>query len=160
MIFSFFESFKYVGHLFPVVVLRMSLGGWFFTQAVTKYQGDFLLQPKLAAALSEFLPSSMAPDWYRQMADSLLIPHWQIFSYTLMYFEFLIGLSFIFGFLVRPFAVLGMVVAWCYLNMTSHEVSDFYQLQIVVFFVLGWLGAGRCLGIDYFFFKRQRGLLW
>jgi thiosulfate dehydrogenase (quinone) large subunit len=31
---------------------------------------------------------------------------------------------------------------------------------LVLFLILAWLGAGRCLGLDYFFYKRDRGMWW
>lgn len=160
MIFAFFESIKYVGHFFPLVILRVFMGSWFLQQALQKYNGDYLLQPKLAAAINEFLPNSNAPEWYRHILDTLVVPHWQIFAYTLMYFEFIIGVGLIVGFLTRPLAVLAAIVAWNYLYNCPAELVPFYSLQLVVAVVLAWLGAGRCLGMDYFFFKRQRGLLW
>jgi len=160
MIFAFFESIKYVGHMFPVVILRVFMGSWFLRQGLMKYNGDYLLQPKLAAAINEFLPGSDAPEWYRHVLDSAVVPHWQIFAYVLMYFEFLIGGGLILGFLTRPLALAAALVAWNYMYISSPDLVPFYSLQLVVGVVLAWLGAGRCLGMDYFFFKRQRGLLW
>lgn len=160
MIFAFFESLKYVGHFFPLVVLRVFMGSWFMKEALAKYNSDYLLQPKLAAAINEFLPNSSAPDWYRNILDSAVVPHWQIFAYSLMYFEFLIGVGLIMGFLTRPLALLAAFIAWNYMYNSAADLTPFYTLQIVVALVLSWIGAGRCLGMDYFFFKRQRGLLW
>ena len=160
MIFAFFESIKYVGHLFPIAILRIYLGQWFLRQALEKYHGDFLLQPKLAAAINDFLPNSTAPDWYRHLLDTVVVPNWQIFAYSLMYFEFLIGVGLILGFLSRPLALIATFVAWNYLYTSSPELWSMYKLIMVVGLTLAWLGAGRCFGLDYFFFKRQRGLLW
>lgn len=160
MIIAFLESVKYVGHFFPLVILRVFMGSWFLRQALLKYNGDYLLQPKLAAAINEFLPNSDAPEWYRNFLDSVVVPHWQLFAYSLMYFEFIIGTGLILGFLTRPLAILGAFIAWNYSYNTAPDLVPFYTLQLVVCLVLSWLGAGRCLGMDYFFFKRQRGLLW
>ncbi len=160
MIYAFFESIKYVGHLFPVAVLRIYMGFWFLGLALDKYNGDYLLQPKLAAAINDFLPGSAAPEWYRNLMDSVVVPNWQIFAYSLMYFEFLIGISLIIGFLSRPVSLVMVLVSWSYLYMSPAELWPMHKLIMVVGFVLAWLGAGRCLGLDYFFFKRQRGLLW
>lgn len=160
MIFAFFESIKYVGHLFPVAILRIYLGQWFLRQALEKYNGDYLLQPKLAAAINDFLPNSTAPEWYRHLLDAVVVPNWQIFAYSIMYFEFLIGVGLILGFLSRPLALLATLVAWNYLYNSAPEMWPLYKLIMVVGLTLAWLGAGRCLGLDYFFFKRQRGLLW
>jgi thiosulfate dehydrogenase [quinone] large subunit len=37
---------------------------------------------------------------------------------------------------------------------------ELHKLHFVLFLVLAWLGAGRCLGLDYFFYKRDRGIWW
>ena len=160
MIVTFFESFKYVGHLFPVVVLRVYIGLYFLGTAYGKYDGDFLFRPRLAATINEFLPMSDAPFWYQRFVEALVIPNWQLFAYVLTYCEFLIGLSFVLGFLVRPLALLGLVMSLNYVYTTSPAVSGMYQAYVVIFLVLAWLGAGRCLGFDYYFFKRQRGIWW
>lgn len=160
MIIAFLESIKYVGHFFPLVILRVFMGSWFLRQALVKYNGDYLVQPKLAAAINEFLPNSDAPEWYRNILDSVVVPHWQIFAYSLMYFEFIIGIGLILGFLTRPLALLAAFIAWNYGYNCAPDLIPLYSLQLVVCLVLSWLGAGRCLGLDYFFFKRQRGLLW
>lgn len=160
MIFAFFESVKYVGHMLPVVVLRIYLGWWFLAAGMAKNESDYLFQPKLAAAITENMPLVNAPDWYRQILDGVIVPHWQIFAYSLMYFEFLIGMLLLIGFLARPMALLAAIVAWGYLFMTGPEQWPLYRMVITMSLVLAWVGAGRCLGLDYFFYKRHRGLLW
>lgn len=160
MVVTFFESFKYVGHLFPVVVLRIYVGVFFLSSAYEKYSGDFLFSPRLAATINEWLPLSEAPIWYQRTVETVVVPNWQIFAYLLTYCEFLIGLSFLIGFLVRPLAILGFFICLHYLYTTAPAVSDMYQVFVTVFMVLAWLGAGRCLGFDYYFFKRQRGIWW
>ena len=160
MIVAFLESIKYVGHLVPMAILRIYLGYYFLLEAIEKYQGDFLLQPKLAAAITDFLPNSAAPVWYKHLLDQVVVPNWQIFAYIVTYFEFVIGLSFLLGLFVRPVALLGAVLALNYLFSSSVELATLYKLQIAVFLTMAWLGAGRCLGCDYFFFKRQRGIWW
>lgn len=160
MILAFFESVKYVGHLVPMAMLRIYIGWGFLLAALAKKESDYLLQPKLAAAINDFLPLSTAPIWYRQILDSVVVPHWQIFAYSIMYFEFLIGIGLILGFLARPLALMAAFLALNYLYTSSLELGLYYRLLIVVCLMLSWLGAGRCLGMDYFFYKRQRGLLW
>lgn len=160
MIVAFFESIKYVGHLVPVALLRIYFGYYFLVQAIEKYQGEFLLQPKLAAAISDFLPISSAPAWYKHLVDFAVVPNWQIFAYVITYCEFVIGLSLILGFFVRPVALIGAFLALNYVYTSSPEMAVLHELQVALFLTLGGLGAGRCLGFDYFFFKRQRGILW
>lgn len=160
MIVTFFESFKYVGHMFPLIVLRGYTALFFLGSAYEKYDGDFLFRPRLAATINEFLPLSEAPSWYQGVVESVVVPNWQIFAYLFTYCEFLIGLSLLLGFLVRPLCLLGLLLTGNYVYMLSPAESQTYQLLLTVFLVLGWIGAGRCLGFDYYFFKRQRGIWW
>ena len=160
MIVTFFESFKYVGHMYPVVVLRVYTALIFLGSAYTKYEGDFLFRPRLAATINEHLPLSESPIWYQNLVESLVVPNWQIFAYVFTYCEFLVGLSLLFGFLVRPLSLLGLLVSWNYVYMLSPAESQTFQVFSYVLLVLAWLGAGRCLGFDYYFFKRQRGIWW
>lgn len=160
MIVAFFESFKYVGHMFPIALLRIYMGLYFFGMAYEKYNGDFLYQPRLAAMINEWLPMSQAPIWYREFVEAIVVPNWQIFSYTLTYCEFMIGVGFIFGFLVRPLSILGFFICLNLVYFSSMDLSLLYKAYLAMFATMAWLGSGRCVGIDYFFFKRQRGLWW
>ena len=67
MFVSFLESIKYVGHLVPISFLRIFLGYYYFESALQKYSGDFLIKPKIAESISEYLPLSHAPEWYKKM---------------------------------------------------------------------------------------------
>lgn len=160
MFVAFFESVKYVGHLFPLALLRIYIGVTFFEQAWARYQGDYLVQPKLAATIAEWAPSSSAPEWYKDFLDQVVVPHWQLFAYCVVYFGFLVGFSFILGFFVRPVAVIAALVTINFIYNSSPEAVDLHKVHLVIFLTLAWLGAGRCLGMDYFFYKRDRGIWW
>jgi thiosulfate dehydrogenase [quinone] large subunit len=160
MFVAFFESIKYVGHLFPLALLRIYIGVSFFEVAWVRAKGDYLVQPKLAAAIAEWAPASSAPDWYKDFLDQIVVPHWQLFAYCVVYFGFLVGLSFMMGFFVRPVAVLAAIVTLNFIYNSSPETVDLHKLHLVIFLTLAWLGAGRCLGMDYFFYKRDRGIWW
>lgn len=157
---AFFESFKYVGHMLPISLLRIYMGFFFLSSAIEKYNGDFLFQPRLAANISQWLPLSQAPEWYKNFAEAVIIPQWQVFAYTITYCEFLIGVGFLIGFLVRPLSLVGIFLCLNLIYVTSPDLSLLYKAYLVVFATMAWLGAGRCLGFDYFFYKRQRGLWW
>ena len=74
MVFSIFESIKYIGHFFPLILLRMYMGFYFAEQAWARYQGNFLVQPRLAEAIRDFTPSSPAPEWYKDILDHWILP--------------------------------------------------------------------------------------
>ena len=160
MLVAFFESIKYVGHMVPIAFLRIYMGYFYLGRAIERYQGDDLVQPKLAAQLTEILPASPAPAWYKHIAETIVIPHWQVFAYLMTYVEFLIGISFLVGFFVRPSSILGVFLMLNFIYISGADLSLLYKTHLALFVVMLWLGAGRCLGFDYFFFKRKRGLWW
>jgi thiosulfate dehydrogenase [quinone] large subunit len=160
MLVAFFESVKYVGHQFPIALLRIYIGWSFLTTAWIRYQGDYLSQPRIAAAITEWAPVSNAPDWYKTFLDQVVVPNWQVFAYCVVYFGFLVGISFILGFFVRPVALLAAIVSLNFVYNSGPHAVDLHKLHLVLFLILAWVGAGRCLGLDYFFYKRDRGIWW
>jgi thiosulfate dehydrogenase [quinone] large subunit len=160
MFVAFLESIKYVGHLLPLTLLRMYMGYYFLNSAIHRSQGDDLVQPRLAARVSEWIPQSPAPDWYLDILERMVIPNWKVFAYLVTYSEFVIGVSFLVGFLVRPTALLGMLLCLNFVYASGYPAVELHQTHFAVFMVLALMGAGRCLGFDYFFYKRQRGLWW
>ncbi len=160
MIVSFFESLKYVGHLYPVTFLRMLVGYYYAQEGYKLYYGDFLTQPRLAAQINEWLPKHEVPEFYRQLFEKTMVTHWQPFSYVITFLFMVIGVSYLLGFLVRPFALVAMALSWHFLYISSPDVVTMNKLLLIVNFSLCWIGAGRCLGLDYHFFKRHRGILW
>lgn len=160
MLVAFFESIKHVGHLFPIVILRMFMGGYFLRQAITNLHGSFLNQPLLAEMIREWSPSSNAPIWYKEFLDAVILPQWQLAAYSIVYLQFVIGISFLLGFFIRPVAVLGFILAWNFIYWSPVDLQDFYRLQMACFILMFLIGAGRCLGIDSYFYKRNRGIWW
>jgi thiosulfate dehydrogenase (quinone) large subunit len=160
MFYSIVESIKYIGHFFPLLCLRLYLGVYFVDQAWSRYSGNFLDQPRLAETIRDWSSGSPAPEWYKDLLDQWLLPHWQLAAYCVVYFQFVVGISLILGFLVRPMALLGAFLALNFVFWSSAEVSELHRLQVVVFFVLAWMSAGRCFGMDYYFYKRHRGVWW
>lgn len=160
MFTAFFESFRYSGYLYPFAFLRIFIGYKFFESAWEKVYGDYLLQPRLAAEVSEWLPHSAAPLWYKNFLTDYVVENWQVFSYSITYCEFLIALSFFIGFFVRPIGLLGLFLTTNYIFFSHPHVAELYKVYMFLFFIMMWIGAGRCVGFDYFFFKRHRGLWW
>jgi thiosulfate dehydrogenase [quinone] large subunit len=160
MIVSFLESIKYVGHQYPIALMRIYLGYYFFDLALIRTQGEFLTQPRLAAIIMDSLPSVPLPDWYTQFLKLVVVPNWQYFAYFITYCEFIIGISFLLGLFVRPVAILGIFLMLNFIYAGSDAASSLQQVFLVLFIVMFWVGAGRCLGFDYYFYKRQRGLWW
>ena len=160
MLVSFFESIKYVGHLYPIAFLRFYLGYHFLHTALVRINGEFLKQPRLAALIMDSLPTSNLPAWYANLLQQVVVPHWQFFAYFITYCEFIVGVSFLLGFLVRPVSILGIFLMINFIYAGGTAMGTVQPTYLVLFMVMFWLGAGRCLGFDYFFYKRQRGLWW
>lgn len=161
MLVAFVESIKYVGHLLPVAFLRVFLGYYYLNQALLLLNSEFLARAYLAEDIRNYLPRSLAADWYKAGLENLVIPNWQIFAVTIVVLKFAIGISYIVGYLVRPFAMIAILLG---INMILALGPNHNELQstfvLIVHFTLGWLGAGRCLGVDYYFYKRRRGIWW
>ena len=160
MFLDFFQSLKYVNHLYPIAFLRIFLGYYYLQQALVKLSSDFLSRPKFAESVMEWLPQSQAFDWYKMIVIQKLVPHWQTFGFAVVGIEFAIAISYLLGYVVRPMAIVGALLC---LNM--HYISpvgynQLYMTFLGIHLTLGWVGAGRCVGVDYYFYKRRRGIWW
>jgi thiosulfate dehydrogenase (quinone) large subunit len=160
MFVAFFESVKYVGHLLPIAFLRVFLGYYYLQQALLKYRGDYLIRPKLAAQVAEVLPNLQVPSWYRSILELYFIPHWQTFAFAATALEFAIAFSYIFGYVVRPVAILGILLSINMLAISGPQFEDLHKTFLAIHLMMAWVGAGRCLGFDYYFYKRRRGIWW
>ncbi len=160
MFAAFFESVKYVGHLLPLSFLRVFLGYSYLQMAMLKLNSDYLSRPRLAAEVAEILPSLQAPLWYKNAIETMLIPHWQTFAFIVMGLEFAIAISYLLGYVVRPVAVIAAIMALNQLILAGNVSDDLPRLLLAIHLLMAWVGAGRCLGFDYYFFKRRRGLWW
>lgn len=160
MFLSFIESIKYVGHLLPISFLRIFVGLVYFQDALRQYRGDFLLRPRLADQIVEFLPGGQAPLWFKVLINAQFIPHWQTYSLVIWSVTLMVGVSYIIGYVVRPTALIAVLLSFLMLFISGPQQEEFYKTMIAIHFVLAWVGAGRCLGADYYFFKRRRGIWW
>lgn len=160
MVASFLESIKYTGHLIPVAFLRIFLGYWYLQQALAKYAGDFLARPRMASQIAEVLPALQLSDWHRSLVERLVIQHWQGFAFAMLALEFAIAISYLLGYVVRPVALLAAILSLNMLMLSTGASVDLWRFFVAVHIAMAWVGAGRCLGMDYYFFKRRRGIWW
>ncbi len=160
MLVSYFESIKHVGHLYPVALLRIYMGYTFLNTALSRLDSKFLVETRLGSMIMDHLPQSQLPEWYVNFLRYIVVDQGQFLAYFVMYCEFIIGISFLLGFLVRPAAALGILLMVNLIYATGEANTAVQQVYLVLFIMLFWVGAGRCLGVDYFFYKRQRGLWW
>ena len=161
MLVAFVESIKYVGHLLPIAFLRIFVGYYYFNQALINLHGDFMTHAYLAEDIRNYLPRSPAPEWYKALLENVIIANWQPIAVGITVCYLLIGLSYILGYLVRPFSFVAIVLGLALMLALGPQQSELLTtFALVLHFTLGWLGAGRCLGVDYYFFKRRRGIWW
>lgn len=160
MVISFLESIRHTGYYLPLAFLRVYLGYTFLDMGIEKFNGDYLLQPQLAAVLNESLRIQIMPEWYSNLIESVVVPNWKIFAFWITYCEVLVGISLILGFLVRPVMIIASFMALNFVLSHTGHMAQLYQVYLALFVVMWWMGAGRCIGLDYYFYKRQRGLWW
>jgi thiosulfate dehydrogenase [quinone] large subunit len=140
--------------------LRVFLGYYYLQSALMKFHGDFLSRPKLAAQIAEVLPGLQAPFWYKILVEKWVVQHWQGFAFVILGLEFAIAISYLLGYVVRPVALLGVLLSLNMLILAGSSTEDLYRTFLALHLALAWVGAGRCLGVDYYFYKRRRGIWW
>ena len=118
------------------------------------------MRPRIAAQIADWLPAAQIPGWYKNVLEFVVIPNWQYVAFIIMALQFGVGISYLLGYLVRPMAVIAFFMALQGLSMSFLGVEDMQRLFMATHLTLAWVGAGRCLGVDYYFFKRRRGIWW
>ncbi len=158
MLSAFFESIKYVGHQFPIAFLRIYLGYYWFHRALAEYQDGLFTSQIFADNLqaTEFLQTM--PQWYQWLATHVFFPYWPFVSQVVLILSILVGLSLILGFFVRFFATIGVFICLHFIWYGYEE--QLYAVFFAILITLIIAGAGRCVGLDYYFYKRNRGLWW
>jgi thiosulfate dehydrogenase (quinone) large subunit len=160
MVLDFLESIKYVGHLWPIALLRFFIGFQYFRMASDHFKSGLLEHPFLAEQLRLKMENVDVLGGYFSLWNSFMQENWFIASYVVIISELVIGVSYIFGYLVRPVALwaafLSLHLFW--LVEAKGDMTLLFAFSIHTTFCL--LGAGRCLGVDYYFYKSRRGLLW
>lgn len=160
MLVAFFESLKYSGHLVPISFLRIFVGYYYLQSFLAKFSGDFLVRPRVAELISQNLMTSQAPDWMKWLLNTYMVVHWQGFAFTLVSLELAVAVSYIVGYVVRPTALLGALLTIFMIYLSPPASQDFFKILLATHVTFAWLGAGRCLGLDYYYFKRVRGVWW
>ena len=160
MILAYIESFKYVGHLWPVTILRFIMSWQYFRMASAHLHSSYLQHPYLSEQLRLKMESLGGINSYLHFWEIFIQENWLIMSYIVVVSELLVGASYLLGYLVRPVALwasfLSLHLFW--LVETQNDFSQLFAFFIHITFF--FMGAGRCLGIDYYFYKSRRGLLW
>lgn len=154
------ESFRYINHLWPVLVLRLFTSFFFFARYKTRLSGDYLVQPKISASIDEFLYSNNPPAWIESFFVNIVQDNWFFYSKVVVNLEWTLALLFLVGFLNRPAAMLALIFMYLGSFIAAPiDQGQFYPMCAILV-TLAVFGSGRVGGIDYSFYKRQRGLIW
>ncbi len=160
MILAYLESFKYVGHLWPVTFLRLVMSWQYLRMASTHFQAGYLQHPYLSEQLRLKMENLGVLNSYLHFWEVQIQENWLLMSMIVVGSEILIGFSYLLGYLVRPVsfwaAFLSIHLYW--LVEAQGDSTQLFAFFMHVTFCL--IGAGRCLGLDYYFYKSRRGLLW
>ena len=160
MLISFFESFKYAGHLWPIAILRVYIGCFFLRAGIDKIHNGFLDSPALTEILNKWIQAGAAHPNYVSFLKNFVLPHWQVFSHLVVFGEVFVGLSFIVGFMVRPAALVAIFLNLNFMMAAGLEAQVINGILVCVNLTLLLISAGRCIGFDYYFYKRVRGIWW
>ena len=160
MFISFFESFKYAGHLWPIAILRVYVGVFFLRAGIEKIHSGFLEGPMLQDILNKWIQASSSHPQYVDFLQHWVLPHWQVFSHVVVFGEIFVGMSFILGLMVRPAAIAAIFMNFNFMLAAGSEAQVINTVLIVVNLTLLLVSAGRCIGFDYYFYKRVRGIWW
>ncbi len=160
MFLSFFESFKFLGHQWPLSLFRIFIGYVFLQAGIGKLQLHFLTEPVLQETIYKWMSQGIDNPSFLHFLQTVVLPHWQIFSYLVTFGELAVGLSYIFGFLVRPAAIAGIIMNFNFMMSAGFESQLLNQLLIGVHLIFFAAAAGRAIGFDYYFYKKVRGIWW
>ena len=144
--------------MWPLALVRIYLGIQTISIMFARLQLGYLDHPYVSERLnlSAFSSSSL----YFEVFKDLVQSQWLLVTYFFLFIELVIGISYILGLAVRITSVLGMILSLHIYFFFEFATSpgQIYMFYIHLLFCL--LGAGRCLGLDFYFYKSRRGLLW
>jgi thiosulfate dehydrogenase [quinone] large subunit len=160
MVLSFLESIKYSGLMWPIAFLRIYVGTHFLDSAIVRLKSGYLHNPYLNESLRKGLAFEQAPAWYQSVLENWVMQHWKLASYIDLSAHFIIGISLILGYMVRPTTLLGCLMTIQALWLSAGPDSQSSEYLLLILFLFFAVGAGRSIGVDYYFFKSRRGLWW
>lgn len=154
------ESFKYVNHLWPVLILRLFTSYFFFSRYQGRINDGYLTQPKISAAVDEFLYANNPPAWVESFYVNIIQSNWSFYAKVVVNLEWTLALLFLIGLLNRPAAILSLIFLYLGSFISAPVDQGQFLPMAAILFTLIVFGSGRVGGFDYSFYKRQRGLIW
>lgn len=160
MIKELSESLRYVGHYFAICFLRIAIGIYVMRWGLDKWSSNYLTDPILAGNIELWAVKNRPPIFIEALFTDFINSYWSTVAYMQMSFELFAGFLLIIGFCVRPVSLLLLAYFWFFSYIEPQTSWNYVNLFLFSLFAVSWAGAGRCLGIDYYFYKRRRGFLW
>lgn len=150
------ESFRQNTFLGYLAIVRIFIGYHFISVAVRKLSGGFLSGDALPGTLAAAADDPFS--WHRDFVFNVVVPNSVVFSYLVCFGELAIGISLLFGCLVRVSSLFG---AFHNLNIylaiaipRGGATLGLNRLFIVCLVIFALAGAGRSLGLDGILKKR------
>jgi thiosulfate dehydrogenase (quinone) large subunit len=144
------SNFKEPSYLWTVVILRITIGYFFFHAGWQKLTSGFISKNVLLSILNGWVQHVNAL-WYKNFLLEYALPHSTIFSYLVTYGEILVGLALIFGFMTRGTALITIIMNLNYelaSGWQSGASAIINKLFIICGLVILLSAAGRCFGVD------------
>lgn len=145
--------------MYPVAFVRIVLGYQYLSMVISRVNNGYLDHPYISERLNLSMGGGSS-GLYFEIFKSLIQSQWLVMTYVLILLEVVIGISYILGFGVRIASLLGMILSLHIYFFFEFQTSPGQVYLFYVHLLFFTLGAGRCLGLDYYFFKSRRGLLW
>jgi thiosulfate dehydrogenase (quinone) large subunit len=118
--------------------LRLFLGITFVYAGIQKFTDPQFFHSDTAGYIGKQLVAYANGSPLHNFLLQIVVPHALLFGFLVAYGEIAIGLGTLFGVLLRPAALFGMLISFTfYLSVSWHVYPYFYGADIV--FVFGWL---------------------
>ncbi|MGD0443983.1 MAG: TQO small subunit DoxD [Edaphobacter sp.] len=148
---SLSQNFRQPTYLGYLAILRIAVGYHFASVALPKITGPFLH----GKALTEDLAKTALKDpigLHQSFILGTVVPHAQFFSHLVAFGEMAIGLSLLFGCLVRLSAAFGafhnlnilLAIAWA----NGGPQLGINRIFVILELIFVFASAGRALGLD------------
>ena len=148
-----------MGHLWPIALLRIYIGVFFLQTGVHHIQEGILKNPAFDSSMQRWSSTGHELKILSLLHD-FLSNHWPLVSQIGVIALVMVGICYILGFMVRPTALIAIALSFNFMMGADVEMIWINKIFIALNAALFFVGAGRCFGFDYYFYKRVRGIWW
>ena len=139
---------KKIAHLWPITLLRVYTGVFFFYHGFGK-----VTNPNFADGLSGFVSGNLENcfGFIRPFIESVVLPNSGVFAFLVSWGELLIGCALIVGLATRYASIAGAVlvaVFWFTKGQGFLSAQNHDSIWLVIFVVLAAVHAGRIHSLD------------